>query len=84
MMNERELKERGMMTIRELQEKENLLEINKIVFAKEGNGYTMYINDIHCGWGDLEDMIEIFVEKRTEKELLEYAVNVLFSEADAY
>ncbi len=34
--------------------------------------------------GDLEDMIEIFVEKRTEKELLEYAVNVLFSEADAY
>ena len=54
------------------------------MFAKEGNGYTMYINDIHCGWGDLEDMIEIFVEKRTEKELLEYAVNVLFSEADAY
>lgn len=51
MMNERELKERGMMTIRELQEKENLPEINKIVFAKEGNGYTMYINDIHCGWG---------------------------------
>lgn len=34
-MDERELKERGMMTIRELQEKENLLEINKIVFAKE-------------------------------------------------
>lgn len=83
-MIKRELQERERMTMKELQEKENLLEIDKIIFDKEGNGYTMYINGIHCGWGDLEDMIDILGEKRSEKELLEYAANILFSEADAY
>ena len=37
-------------------------ELDKIVIVKEGHGYTTYINDVHCGWGDLEDTLEVFLD----------------------
>lgn len=40
-------------------------ELDKIVIVKEGHGYTTYINDVHCGWGDLEDTLEVFLDYDT-------------------
>ena len=32
--------------------------LNDIRLIKEGVGYTLYINDKMCGWGDFEDMTD--------------------------
>ena len=34
----------------------------EIRFVKEGNGYTMYVGEVHCGWGDLQDMVQALVD----------------------
>ena len=39
-------------------------ELDKIVIVKEGHRYTTYINDVHCGWRDLEDTLEVFFRLR--------------------
>ena len=32
--------------------------LNDIRLVKEGYGFTLYINDKMCGWGDFDDMTD--------------------------
>ena len=55
-------------------------ELDKIVIVKEGHGYTTYINDVHCGWGDLEDTLEVFLDYDTEEKIMKYVQRTIESD----
>ena len=33
-------------------------DIERLEIMREGEGYTIYIDGEHCGWGDLEDQLD--------------------------
>lgn len=52
-------------------------ELDKIVIVKQGHRYTTYINDVHCGWRDLEDTLEVFLDYDTEEKIMKYVQRII-------
>lgn len=53
--------------------KEQRENFEEIKLVKEGIYWTLYIGELHCGWGRFEDMVESISELETYEDFKEYA-----------